>query len=860
MTRKSIMLRTIETREERFFTRSLSLLALVASLFLVSLPMIAQTITNSGVSAETSPSRSIITQPIDEARLVRLAGNTRPEANARNDRGRVPDELPLDHMLLQLKRPSDLERQFARHVDSLTDKSSPNFRHWLTAAEQGEKYGLSQDDLDAITKWLQAHGFTAGYVYPNRMVIDFSGTAGQIREAFHTEIHYLEAHGERHIANMSDPQIPEALAPAIQGVVSLHNFRPHAPLHGRLPADTNAVCNSGLPHNLSGGSNCHALVPADFQTIYNLTPLYTAGIYGQGQTIVLIEDSNSYSNDWSTYQTTFGLTGYGGTLTTTHPNSAGNCHDPGTNGADGEADLDVEMVTAIAPGANAEIASCDDSMTTFGGLFAVENVINAGDPPPVMSMSYGECESVSGAALNAAFNSAFQSAAAAGVSVFAGAGDQGAALCTRFYTDGTDYSYAGISITGWGETPYNVAVGGTDFEDVYNALEGGAPLSTYWSSTNGATYGSAMSYIPEIPWNDSCASYLIYNVEGYAAPYGPAEFCNSTAGQDDFLSTWAGGGGPSGCATGEATDYFLYVEDTTCAGYAKPSWQSGILGNPADGVRDIPDVSLFAADAIWGHYIIACESDPALSYGAPCTGAPDSWTGTGGTSASSPAMAAIQLLVNQKWNTRVGNPNPTYYSIANSEFGSSGNSACYSSNPAAASSCVFHDIIQGDNDGNCRYVGSIFEADCHKRPGLPNGALGTQAISSLALTSGGSGYTKTPTCTIVAPSNLSPYLSPTGTTIYAGGTQATCAATIDKTTQAVSKVTLTNKGQGYTGVPLCTLSGGGGSGATCYVVIDPTAGAEAYQPAFGATPGWDMATGLGSVNAYNLVTDRAWKQ
>jgi len=788
----------------------------------------------------------LITEPIDEGQLVTLAGNTRPEAKATNDRGRLPDSFPVEHMLLQLKRAPELEREFEQHIDSLTDKSSPNFRQWITAAEQGEKYGVAQQDIDTIKNWLESHGFTVGYVYPNHMVMDFSGNAGEISQAFHTEIHELQVKGKQHFANMSDPKIPAALAQAVVGVVSMNNFKPHA-MNERRTNYTFAGC----------GADCYALVPADFQTIYNVSPVYTAGFTGKGETVVVVEDTNSFSTDWATYQKTFGLTSYGGTLTTVHPNSAGNCTNPGTNSADIEADLDVEMITAIAPGANVELASCTDGSTfaTFGGLVAIENLVSAGSPPPIISMSYGVCEVISGASANAAFNSAFQSAAAAGVSIFVSSGDNGASVCARDFTNGNLYAYPGIGITGWGESVYNVSVGGTDFEDLYNSLEGGLPQSTYWNSTNSSTYGSAKSYIPEIPWNDSCASYLAYTVEGFSTPYGSTGFCNSSAGAN-FLSTGAGSGGPSGCATGAGNATYAYVEDTTCKGYAKPSWQSGIFGNPADGVRDVPDVSLFASNGVWGHYIIICASDSS-SGGVPCTGAPSTWFGVGGTSASSPAMAAIQALVDQKWGIRAGNPNPTYYSIAKTEFGKSGNSACYSINETKGNSCVFNDITQGDNDINCRYNGTAFEADCY-RPSGTNGALGTQAISSLTLKSAGSGYTSTPTCKISGPSNKSKYLSPTGTTIYAGGTQATCTATINTSTGVVTAVTLTNKGQGYTGVPSCTLSGGGGKGGKCVAVITPTKGAAAYQPSFGATPGWDMATGLGSVNAYNLVTNTAW--
>ncbi|MGB2604827.1 MAG: S53 family peptidase [Candidatus Sulfotelmatobacter sp.] len=790
--------------------------------------------------------RAVITQPVDETRLVTLVGNTRPEANAHNDRGAVPDGFPVDHMLLQLKRAPELEAQFEQYIDSLTDKSSPNFRHWMESDEQGEKYGLAQEDLDAITSWLESHGFTVGYVYPNRQVIDFSGTAGQIREAFHTEIHALEVKGKQHFANMSNPKIPAALAPAIVGVVSMHNFKPHA-MYERRSDYTFAGC----------AGDCLALVPADLQKVYNVGPLLTAGITGKGMTVVAVEDTNSFGTDWATYQTKFGLKTYGGTLTTVHPDKNGNCTNPGTNGDDIEADLDVEMITAIAPAAKVELASCTDT-ATFGGLLAIENLLAAGSPPPVISMSYGVCEVLSGAAQNAAFNSAFQSAAAAGVSVFVSAGDNGASVCARDFTNGEEYALPGIGVTGWGESVYNVSVGGTDFEDVYNANEGGLPLSTYWNTTNSATFGSAKSYIPEIPWNGSCAGFLLYHIEGFTAPSGTAGFCNSTTGAN-FLSTGAGSGGPSNCATGAGNPSYLFIEDTTCKGYAKPTWQKGIFGNPSDGVRDVPDVSLFAAaGSPWSHFLIICASD-AASGGVPCTGAPSGWFGVGGTSASAPMMAAMQALVDEKHSIRAGNPNPTYYSIAKTEFGTAGNSSCYSVNQTSASStCVFYDVTQGDNNIDCVHNGSVFKADCYLPSGT-YGALGTQSITSLALKTGGSGYTSTPTCTILQPANKSAYHSPTGTTVYAGGTTATCTATINTTTKVVTAVTLKTKGQGYTGVPICTISGGGGTGATCMAVISPTTvDATAYQPAFGATPGWDMATGIGSVNATNLVNDTAW--
>ena len=793
--------------------------------------------------------RNLITEDIDERKLVTLHGNTRPEARERrNDRGRVDDDFPMEHMLLQLRRPAELEQEFDEFIGQLTDKRSPNFRAWLMPAQQGQLYGPAQADLDAVKNWLESHGFTVNYVYPNGMVMDISAAAGQIREAFHTEIHHLEVRGQAHFANSMDPKIPAALAPLVVGIVSMHDFRPQAMNKPRLDY-TFAGC----------GGTCYALSPAEFEVIYNLNPLFRLGLNGTGQTIVLVEDSNTFGTDVATYRSTF-LSKYSGTMTTIHPSGSNACTDPGTNADDGEADLDAEVASAIAPNATIEIASCRNT-TTFGGLLAIENLLASSTPPAIVSMSYGECEAFNGAAANAAFNSAFQTGAAAGVSFFVSAGDSGPSTCAPLYGATIDHALPGVGVTGWGETIYNVSVGGTDFEDTYNAVKGSPaiPVSTYWNSANTSTESSAKSYIPEIPWNDSCAGYLLYSFVGFPTGYGAGGLCAMSN-----QSIAAGGGGPSSCATGGggADQTGFAVVDGTCTGYAKPPWQSGIFGNPADGVRDVPDVSLFAGNGLWGHYVIVCYSD-IPNGGTSCTGAPSTWSGFGGTSVAAPVMASIQALVNEKWGIRVGNPNPTYYSIAKAEFGSTGNPACYSVNQPAprglSSDCVFYDVTQGDTNVDCQYNGprDVDGVGCFLPSGT-YGALSTQTLTTGTVTAGGSGYSTAPTCTIGAPSNLNQYLAPNGNVLWAGGTQATCSVTINAGTHVVTAVTINTGGSGYVGGASCTLTGGGGSGAACSV--SPVMGtvASAYQPAYGATPGWDFATGIGSVNAYNLVFNTAW--
>jgi subtilase family serine protease len=653
----------------------------------------------------------MITRAIDEASRVALAGNTRPEAAAAVDRGLVPDDTPIEHVLLQLKRSPLSEQAFVDEIQALHDPASPEFHHWLTASQIGDRYGLAADDLAAITGWLAGYRFNVNVVYGNGVLIDFSGTAAQIRRAFHTEIHALDVGGQRHIANLTDPEIPAALAPAIAGIVSLHDFRPRRMIKPR-PAYT-VTCNTGACDQ--------AVTPGDLAVIYDLKAAFAAGYTGQGQTVAVIEDTNVYAPaDWTVFRETFGLSAYSrGAFIQRHPappSGATNCANPGVvSGDEAEAALDAEWASAAAPDAQIELASCAGTSTTFGGLIAIQNMIAQPTHPQIISISYGECEAQNGAAANAAYATAYQQAAAEGISVFVSSGDEGAASCDANRSIATH----GVSVSGLASTVYNVAVGGTDFADTDNGDN-----RSYWSSKNGAYDVSALSYIPEIPWNDSCASRLIAKFAGFASTYGASGFCNSANGEASYLTTSSGSGGPSGCATGAPS--IDSVVSGTCRGFAKPSWQK-LIGNPSDGARDIPDVSLFAANGAWGHYYVYCDSDLGDG-GAKCVGAPANWSGAGGTSFAAPILAGIQALVNQRMRGPQGNPNPVYYQLARAEYGAQGNVACESDiGGAPAPGCVFHNIVRGDINVNC--TGAY---DCYIPSGT-NGVLLTKVAATATI-------------------------------------------------------------------------------------------------------------------------------
>ena len=674
--------------------------------------------------------KPIITSAIDESQLVTLDGNTTAAAlSVKNDRGPVADNLPFDHLLLTLQPAPETEARLEKLIDEMHRQDSPNFHRWLTARQLGERFGLAQQDRETIQRWLEAHGFSVNRVYQNGLVIDFAGTAAQIRETFHTQIHNLVLpNGEKHIANIRDPQIPAALAPAIEGIASLHDFfpQPHSLKLG--PVSYDPLTRTWHPHftlNVQG-QTLHTVSPFDFATIYNVLPLWKRGFTGKGVTIAVVEVSNlAHGSDWSQFRESFGLKDFkAGNFKQIYPN----CTNPGQNGAEFEAALDVEWSSASAPDANIELSACANSRTVNGLDLAILNLLDL-DPPDIISDSYGLCETITGQAEVALENREAQIATALGTTFFIAQGDTGADECSP--AEGF-LSHLGINSGDNTASAYAVGVGGTDFMAQYNADVNGVPVSDYWSATNDPeTKASALSYIPEIPWNDGCTSELIYSdpvFGGYTQSYGPAGFCNSKLGRE-FKYSVSGSGGPSTCFTGKPS--IPGVVSGTCQGNPKPSWQTGVPGIPNDGLRDQPDLSLFAANGVWGSFLVTCMSD-ANQGGAPCTAKNDAlFLGGGGTSYASPAMAGIQALIDQKYGKQ-GNANYVYYALAAKQFTKQGAKACNASQTTGklpAASCIFNDVTLGDMDIPC---GQDFKGVPYNCFGEASGIIGELSTSTSA--------------------------------------------------------------------------------------------------------------------------------
>jgi Pro-kumamolisin, activation domain len=659
-----------------------------------------------GVFAQKAGVPSRVVAAVDDSQTVRLTGNVHPLARAKYDQGPVDDGQPITHMMLLLQRSTQQEQTLRQLLDAQLTKSSASYQAWLTPEQFGAQFGPSDADVKAVTDWLTRQGFQVNKVSAGKAMVDFDGNAGQVRNAFHTQIHQYAVNGKQYFANASDPAIPEALAPVVKGIAALHNFPKHS--QAKVVGNFRRDAATGQVHPLftytDTSGTYYAVGPADFSKIYNIPSTAT----GAGQSIAIVGQSNINPQDITSFRSMFGLPAYGTCPTPPTAPTSGclnvivNGPDPGLIGPSTivngelpddelESDLDVEWAGGIAPQAEIIFVTSQTTQVTatngvdLSALYIVDNNL-----APILSESYGSCEPSLGTAGNAFYNAMWQQAAAQGIAVVIAAGDNGPAACDPDASVDPNAASQGLAVNGIASTPYNIAVGGTEF----NQTASTAP--NYWSSTNNSTTQlSALGYIPEETWDDSTCAANYYTAPA-AAP------CTSVDTSGEGLDISAGSGGPSSCAV-------LNGAGTACtSGYPKPAFQTNLT--PADTVRDIPDVALFASNGFNGSFFVVCQSD-ANPNGAACdlnvtpTTSPsdENFLGVGGTSGATPSFAAILSFVSQATGQqRLGNANYALYALAAKESYASCNSSSFT-NPASPppASCVFYDITTGTNTVAC---------------------------------------------------------------------------------------------------------------------------------------------------------------
>ena len=601
------------------------------------------------------------------------------------DLGRISSSAPMKDMMLLLQPTKSQKAALETFLADVQNPASPNFHKWLTPAQFGKAYGPAQSDVDAVTQWLSSQGFTVEQVSTSHTWIRFSGVASTVESSFGTEIHTYNYDGHTVYSNSKEITLPRALATVVSSVLSLNNFEKHA-LHvtpravtrtasGKLVAAprvasglASAQANAVNPSFTSQGQpEENLLAPGDFSKIYDTASLVSAGTDGTGVSIAIVGRSDISLSDVESFRTVFALPFNDPTIINAND-------DPGVvPGDDEEAILDVEWSGAVAPHAQIKYVIGSTTATTDGvdisAAYIVDNRV-----APIMSVSFGLCEQAVAPAEQQFYNNLWQQASAEGISVLISSGDAGASECV--VPDEYLATNYGFGVNGLASTPYNTAVGGTEFSDIVP--------DTYWNQTINPDQSSAKGYIPEATWNESCN------------PAAPVSIFNCYFDQT-YENTYAGAGGASTCSTHSATASILTGLYTCTSGYMKPSWQTG-TGVPSDNARDLPDLALAAAaehDGFMLCYDGSCqwETQPNGSIVL------ESATIIGGTSAASPSMAGILALVEQKNGQYQGLINPKLYALSASQTGSCNSSA--QSDPTQTTSCVFHDVTAGSNTLTC---------------------------------------------------------------------------------------------------------------------------------------------------------------
>ena len=521
------------------------------------------------------------------------------------------------------------------------------------------------------------------------------------------------------------------------------------------------------------GSAFYELGPQDFYTVYNENPLLAAGITGAGQTVAVIEEVQINPADVTSYRSIFGLPAYPATPnatqggvnyflgTATGLNGYASCLTPVstaaglTSGEEGEADLDVQWAGTVAPNATIDFVACggtnggDGSAPgSYGTDRAAQYIVNyLSNSVVAASMSYGQCEASMTTTNLAYYTSQWQQFAAEGITAIVSSGDGGAEQC---YQNSKYAQSSPPSVNGFGSSAYNVSAGGTDFGDLYESNNyTTTPVTTWWNATNATGQSSAVTYIPETTWAGYCSSQLYvsylqkHGSTTYGSVYTPQAICaNTTANTNGIRAVVGGAGGIS-----------TYTNI--------PTWQSvyGVgLNSVSSTKRNIPDVSLFASNGFWGHFLPYCESD---SFACTVADYQAGDLGSGGTSYVAPQLAGLMALVAQQTGSRQGNANYTLYSLAAQEYGTtstpssalpscSGSSVAPGQRPPA--SCIFYDIsndMPNLNGGTitpgiyqpCKYS----SGNCYASNGSGgNLTYGVNIVPGTTVASGILGYTASP--------------------------------------------------------------------------------------------------------------------
>ncbi len=416
---------------------------------------------------------------IDRDQTVVLKGTVHPRVKAQFDQGLVDPSMTLGYITLEVTPSPSQQAALERLLAEQQDPASPNYHNWLTPEQFADRFGMSRHDAAEISEWLRSEGFTILQVARARNWVAFSGTVAQVQDALHTQIrHYILA-GEQHYANATDISLPKSLAGVVTGVRGLNDFL-WQPMAVRRMTTQGAASSAWNSFYSSGSGNF--LAPDDIATIYDIKPLYAAGIDGTNTNLVIVGQTDIVTSDITQFRSGFNLPAI-----KLQQKLATGCVDPGTTGDLVEADLDLEWSGAVARNASIIFVQCD---VKHGGVFTAAQYAIDNNLASVISMSYGGCEPLNGQNNATQVRAVIQQANSSGITFMASSGDTGAAGCDA---GNPPPATGGLEVNLPASVPETTALGGSEFNEA---------SGTYWGS-NGPNLGSALSYIPEEGWNDT---------------------------------------------------------------------------------------------------------------------------------------------------------------------------------------------------------------------------------------------------------------------------------------------------------------------------------------------------------------------
>jgi kumamolisin len=403
-------------------------------------------------------------------------------------------------VVLQMKNFAELQQRVAQGAR-------------IAPAEMAARYQPSAADYQKVVDWLVQQGFTIRRQDPSHVAVFASGQVNRLAGRFSMKFARVTQDGTEYTSAITAPAVPADIGALLVGI---NGLQPHLRPHRHM---INSTSGAGAPFE-----------PSQLAQAYNATPLYNYDITGQGQTIAIVIDTFPNTSDLSAFWTDFGVNRGSATVSfidVVQPPAGDSLPAPS-----GEETLDTEISSSIAPGANVRVyATYDLDFSDIDEAYAQIYSDVTGSPSlniHEMSMSFGAGEYYVSNSQLATDDQYFAEIAAAGVTIFASAGDEGA-------TPSSSGSGGGRTLTP--ETPSSdpnvIGVGGTAltvdgsgnessevvWNDIYGATGGG--ISRYFSrpswQTGTGVNTSARRQVPDIAADadPSTGAYVILNGTTY---------------------------------------------------------------------------------------------------------------------------------------------------------------------------------------------------------------------------------------------------------------------------------------------------------------------------------------------------------